>query len=194
VATLIVALAVSSAHSQTIQKWITPDGKTHFADHPPPGGTRVGDTESMGTSGGGEVSTKAAEEDHRAAKRAVEIQGSSGPYFSGSWYEDAAGYQEALRQQKLFHAPLLVYFRTDWCPHCRHFDGLLEDSPVRSRLAEIIKVRINPEHGNAENALFKDGYGGSGFPTIYLVSAANGGRTRISNRGPSQAFLTQFPR
>src|SRR5213080_2989371 len=30
-----------------------------------------------------------------------------------SWYEDAAGYEYALRRQRSDHAPVLVYFRTE---------------------------------------------------------------------------------
>jgi thioredoxin family protein len=70
-------------------------------------------------------------------------------YLSSTWYEDSTGYEEALRQQKVLHAPMLVYFRTDWCPHCRAFDQLLEDPKVRSQISPYIKVRLNPEHGKA---------------------------------------------
>src|SRR5438552_19189529 len=64
-----------------------------------------------------------------------------------SWYEDAAGYEYALRRQRSDHAPVLVYLRTDWCPHCRTLDGLLEMPEVRSRLSDYATVRIQPEHG-----------------------------------------------
>src|SRR5690242_20539280 len=80
-------------------------------------------------------------------------------YLSSTWYEDAGGYEEAMRQQKVLHAPMLVYFRVDWCPHCRAFDQLLEDQKVRSRLAAYIKVRINPEHGKAERTIFEGQFG-----------------------------------
>src|SRR3989442_1570462 len=81
-----------------------------------------------------------------------------------SWYEDAAGYEYALRRQRSDHAPVLVYFRTDWCPHCRALDGLLDSPEVRSHLSDYLKVRINPEHGAAERRLFEKEYGSRGDP------------------------------
>src|SRR5438874_2491771 len=85
-----------------------------------------------------------------------------------SWYEDAAGYEYALRRQRSDHAPVLVYFRTDWCPHCRALDGLLDSPEVRARLGDYLKVRINPEHGTAERRLFEKEYGSRGYPALFL--------------------------
>ena len=31
-------------------------------------------------------------------------------YNSSTWYEDAGGFEQALRQQRALHAPVLVYF------------------------------------------------------------------------------------
>src|SRR2546430_336345 len=66
---------------------------------------------------------------------------------SWSWYEDSAGYQYTVRRQRSDGGPVLIYFRTDWCPHCRTLDQLLESREVTSRLKDYLKVRINPEHG-----------------------------------------------
>jgi len=56
----VLALVLASAvHAQGIQEWKTPDGKLFFGDRPPPGSTLVGATQSLGTSGGGEVSESA---------------------------------------------------------------------------------------------------------------------------------------
>lgn len=112
-------------------------------------------------------------------------------YVSSTWYEDASGYEEAARRQKLQHAPLLVYFRTDWCPYCRAFDQLLEDYEMRSKLGEAIKVRVNPEHGDAERTLFEQRFGAKGFPAIYWVPDGGAPR-RLSSKGPASAFLAQL--
>jgi glutaredoxin len=88
-------------------------------------------------------------------------------YLSSTWYEDATGYEEALRQQNVLHAPMLVYFRTDWCPHCRAFDRLLEDPKVRSQISPYVKVRLNPEHGKAEKEIFEGRFGAMGFPALF---------------------------
>ena len=192
VAALACLLTATLAWSQSIQKWITPEGGIHFGEHPPPGSKLVGGTESIGTAGGGEVGGSAAEANARAAKRAAERQ-NAGTYSSMDWYEGAAGYASAVDRQKSAQAPMLVYFHTDWCPHCKEFDGLLAENAVRSRLASTIKVRINPELGKPENALFKNDFGGTGFPAVYLV-ASNGLKTKISHGGPAEKFLAQLSR
>lgn len=184
-------VAATLARSQSIQKWVRPDGRIHFGDHPPAGSKLVGATDSLGTSGGGEIGSKDAQDNARAAKKAAEKQDAS-TYSSATWYEGADGYAAARERQRSSHASMLVYFHTDWCPHCKSFDGLLEEGTVRSRLAELIKVRINPERGKAEDALFKTDFRGTAFPTLFLVDAA-GVRRQISHGGPAEKFLAQIP-
>ena len=113
-------------------------------------------------------------------------------YHSTVWLEGADGHADAMRQRQTMQAPMLVYFRVDWCPHCRRFDELLDDGQVRSRLAGVIKVRIDPEKGEAEKQLFQSEYGGTGYPTIFLYSADGGSPTRISHKGPADRFLAQL--
>jgi thiol:disulfide interchange protein len=113
-------------------------------------------------------------------------------YYSSTWFEDADGYEAAVRQQRYQHVPMLIYFRVDWCPHCRELDGLLEQSQVRSRLAELIKVRINPEHGDAEKRLYNTEFGGSGYPSVF-VRPDGGSPTALRHSGPAERFLGQLP-
>jgi glutaredoxin len=113
-------------------------------------------------------------------------------YNSSTWYEDAGGFEQALRQQRALHAPVLVYFRVDWCPHCRTLDQMLERYEVRSRLNELIKVRINPEHGDAEKQLFQTG-GSGGYPSLFL-RREGGGATQLHVGGSPEQFLAQFPK
>ena len=115
-------------------------------------------------------------------------------YLSSTWYEDASGYEEAVRQQKMLHVPMFVYFRVDWCPHCRAFDRLLDDQAVRSQLGSCVKVRVNPEHGKAEKALFEERFGTKGYPSLFLVDSDGGSPRRLSHGGPPQRFVAQFPR
>ena len=49
----IVAL-VSVAGAQSIEKWKTPNRQLYFGDKPPAGSTLLGETQGMGTSGGGD--------------------------------------------------------------------------------------------------------------------------------------------
>jgi thioredoxin-like negative regulator of GroEL len=113
-------------------------------------------------------------------------------YVSTVWLEDAAGYEDALRQQRIHHAPMLVYFRTDWCPYCRAFDQRLGNYEMKSKLEGAIKVRLNPEHGPAERKLFQEQFGAKGFPAIYWV--AEGRAPKRLSAGKSVAeFLAQIP-
>lgn len=112
-------------------------------------------------------------------------------YYSSTWYEDATGYEQAVREQRAHHAPIFVYFRVDWCPHCRAFDQMAEAYEVRSKLNEFIKVRINPEHGDAEKAL-QARYGASSYPALF-VHPDGGAPGSISAKGPSTQFVAQLP-
>ncbi|HSD11365.1 MAG TPA: thioredoxin fold domain-containing protein [Candidatus Binatia bacterium] len=127
-----------------------------------------------------------------AAALIVAAAGRADP--SSAWYEDASGYQEAVRQQKILHAPMLVYFRTDWCPHCRAFDKLLEDSQVRSQIGPYVKVRINPEHGKREKEIFEEQFGAIGFPALFFQDSEMATPARISAKGPADRFVAQFAR
>lgn len=112
-------------------------------------------------------------------------------YMSSTWFEDASGYEAALRQQRIHHAPMLVYFRTDWCPYCRTFDQRLEDYEMKSKLGGAIKVRLNPEHGPAERKLFEQEFGAKGFPAIYWVREGSAPR-RLSAGKSVAEFLAQI--
>ena len=49
------------------------------------------------------------------------------------WFEDAAGYAEAVSQAEATGDPVLVYFYTHWCPYCRQLNkGLLGDPAVQA--------------------------------------------------------------
>jgi thiol:disulfide interchange protein len=112
-------------------------------------------------------------------------------YYSATWYEDAAGYEKALREQSAHHVPIFVYFRVDWCPHCRAFDDLVEAYEVRSKLNEVIKVRVNPEHGAAEKAL-EARFGSNSYPALFL-QRDGGTATALSAKGPPAHFAAQLP-
>lgn len=88
------------------------------------------------------------------------------------WYENASGYQDAVAEARDTHKPMTVYFRTDWCPYCQRLDrDLLSSGPVIAYLRSVVKVRINPEVGAAENAIARR-YGVTGYPSLYLHRAA----------------------
>jgi len=90
------------------------------------------------------------------------------------WHEGAAGYVEAQREQDRCKAPMVIYFRTDWCPYCREFEeDLLGDYRVDRYLRnELVKVRINPEDGSGEESV-ADEFENTGYPSVYVVPTRN---------------------
>jgi thiol-disulfide isomerase/thioredoxin len=88
-----------------------------------------------------------------------------------TWHEGATGYDVARREQGATRAPMVVYFRTDWCGYCRRFEGGLLDRPATQAYlgARAVKVRVNPETGPREAAL-AERFGVEGFPTFLVVA------------------------
>jgi thiol-disulfide isomerase/thioredoxin len=85
------------------------------------------------------------------------------------WLYGAAGHTRAIELQKELNVPLVVYFYTDWCPYCRALDNdYLPTAPVQDYLRGVVKVRINPEQGQAERALAQR-YGVQGFPSFFVA-------------------------
>jgi tetratricopeptide (TPR) repeat protein len=106
---------------------------------------------------------------------------------SSSWHEGAGGYSDAQQEQERSKAPMVVYFRTDWCPYCRQLEeGLLNDATVERYFRnELVKVRINPEDGPEERAV-ADRYGVSGYPSVFVVGSLRGEPRRLSVRRKDQ--------
>ena len=89
------------------------------------------------------------------------------------WLFGATGYTRALELQREMKIPLVVYFYTDWCPYCQSLDtDYLTAAPVREYLRGVVKVRINPENGRAEEAVAKQ-YGVTGYPAFFVMRAPN---------------------
>jgi thiol-disulfide isomerase/thioredoxin len=85
------------------------------------------------------------------------------------WLYDASGYARALELQRELKVPLIVYFYADWCPYCNRLDSeYLPSAPVQQYLRGVVKVRINPEHGPAEEEIASR-YGVRGYPTFLIM-------------------------
>ena len=104
-------------------------------------------------------------------------------YKSSHWYEDATGYQQALRKAKKYQAPMIIYFRTDWCGFCTAVDkNLLQKPSAKKVMQGFVKVSINPDHGDAEKKIFKQTFNGTGYPT-FLVKPYGKNAKRIDVTG-----------
>jgi tetratricopeptide (TPR) repeat protein len=66
---------------------------------------------------------------------------------------------------------MLVYFRVDWCPYCRRMDRDVIPAPAVTRfLADVVKVRVNPETSPPDKELAKS-YGVTGYPSVFVIPA-----------------------
>lgn len=85
------------------------------------------------------------------------------------WLNGAAGYARAIELQRELKVPLIVYFYADWCPYCQKLESdYLPTAVVRQYLSGVVKVRINPEYGPAEEAIAQR-YGVTGYPTFLVM-------------------------
>ncbi len=91
---------------------------------------------------------------------------SAGP--EDRWLYGASGYARALELQREKKVALVVYFYTDWCPYCQALDSdYLTAAPVQQYLRGVVKVRINPEQGPAEEEIAKK-YRVTGYPAFFI--------------------------
>lgn len=88
------------------------------------------------------------------------------------WLNGAGGYAQAVELQRQLQVPLVIYFYADWCPYCHALERkYFPAAPVQEYLRKVVKVRINPEHGRAEQEIASR-YGVSGYPRFLIKQYA----------------------
>jgi hypothetical protein len=88
---------------------------------------------------------------------------------SPDWFDDAEGLGRAKKEQAYAGVPMIIYFRVDWCPYCRRMDqDIISSSSVSQFLANVVKVRINPE-SSPDNAELARSMGVSRYPSVFVV-------------------------
>lgn len=95
---------------------------------------------------------------------------------SDAWYQNQAGYREAVRNQKAGES-LLLYFYAPWCPYCKQFEEkVLRQPEVQKALAGVTKVRIDVPREKALAAQF----GVQGFPAVFVVRDGSSNPKKVS--------------
>lgn len=95
------------------------------------------------------------------------------------WYDGAEGYRTAIEQRADRPAPMVLYFRTDWCRYCRRFDEeYLANREVATWLGAAQRVQVNPEAGEAELALARR-FGVRGYPAFFVIRPDADKQTRV---------------
>jgi thiol:disulfide interchange protein len=120
------------------------------------------------------------------AALAAQAQASGAAAPSSAWREGAAGYRQAAAEALQLGRPLLVYFRTDWCPYCRELERtLLANGEVEAYLRQLARARVNPEAGADEERLAQ-AYGVDGYPALFVQGEPGAPPARVSRtvRGP----------
>lgn len=103
-----------------------------------------------------------------AIYRSMDTQNQVVASFKG-WYEDAPGYQKALKDQAATQKPVLLYFYATWCPHCKEFAAkVLADPKTQAFVQAYPHVRVAPDNGEAEKKLMSE-FGAQGYPTFYVI-------------------------
>ncbi|MDH3404861.1 MAG: thioredoxin family protein [Acidobacteriota bacterium] len=95
----------------------------------------------------------------------------AGSWQDISWFDDAAGYAQAVAKAEAEGKPVFVYFYTEWCPYCRQLNAeLLAAAEVQEEIDRMIAVRVNAEGGPDERSLAAH-YRVRGYPALFVFTA-----------------------
>ena len=99
---------------------------------------------------------------------APEVQKPAAP-ITPAWYLGASGYEGAELERQAARVNMVIYFQKRSCDPCRKFEHEVLGSPeVKSFLADVVKVRVDPDDGAAEHKLAAR-FGISGVPAVAVI-------------------------
>ena len=99
---------------------------------------------------------------------APEVQKPAAP-ITPAWYLGASGYEGAELERQAARVNMVIYFQKRSCDPCRKFEHeVLGSAEVKSFLADVVKVRVDPDDGAAEHKLAAR-FGVSGVPAVAVI-------------------------
>ena len=126
------------------------------------------------------------------AVKNVPTEAESPGHWYDSWYQGAAGYDQAAEEYEKTNQPMLVYVNVGWCPYCRRFEKNILSSPlVKDFLKDKIKVSINPEDGPRENRIAQR-YGVRGYPSVFLHPPKPASAVQLYTGLTPEEFIESF--
>ena len=91
-----------------------------------------------------------------------------------NWYRDYDGYIRALRRRSHVERPMILYFRSDWCPWSRRFEReFLDRREIANWASEQIRVVFDVDSGPEEEALVEK-LGIGGLPAFLVIPVGRG--------------------
>jgi Thioredoxin-like len=86
-----------------------------------------------------------------------------------AWYLGASGYEGGELERQAARATMVVYFQKKKCDACRRFEHeVLGAAEVKSFLGGVVKVRVDPDDGAAEQKLAAR-LGITGVPAVAVI-------------------------
>ncbi|MEE2829181.1 MAG: thioredoxin family protein [Myxococcota bacterium] len=96
------------------------------------------------------------------------------------WYSGMDGYMSALRRKAHVQVPMVIYFRSSWCPWSRRFETeFLSQRSIGNWVSELVRVHIDPESGLEESELAAR-FGVTAYPSFYVIPAGAGRPKKIA--------------
>ena len=106
------------------------------------------------------------------------------------WLNGAKGFERALEKRQGTSDAMLLYFYTEWCPHCKEFNTTVAASrQMQEYVRHVIAVRVNPEAGPKEKSLAEQ-FAVTGYPTLFVISPETNQPQDVSAaRGSPEMFV-----
>src|SRR5689334_3461664 len=90
---------------------------------------------------------------------------------------DWQSYEAGMARAKAQNKPVCLVLYADWCPHCRNYSHVFEDSKIVEQAKRFVMIRVNSD---AEDAVSRKYTADGGYvPRTYFLSPDGAVQTEI---------------